>query len=83
MGVSEINQGENGPTFRGCPRGPYAYRAGNPKSLCSTFHFWSLHAGGANFAFADGSVRFLRYEAAPVMPALATRAGDDVATLPD
>jgi prepilin-type processing-associated H-X9-DG protein len=46
-------------------------------------HFWSLHSGGANFAFADGSVRFLRYEAAAIMPALATRAGGEVVVLPD
>ena len=28
------------------------------------YHFWSLHPGGANWAFADGSTRFLAYEAA-------------------
>jgi prepilin-type processing-associated H-X9-DG protein len=83
LGVSEINQNYNFPTFLGCPRGPYAYRPGNPNSLCSTFHFWSLHPGGANFAFADGSVRFLRYEVAPLMPALATRAGGEVTSPPD
>jgi prepilin-type processing-associated H-X9-DG protein len=47
------------------------------------FHFWSPHAGGANFAFADGSVHFLAYSAAPVMRALATRAGGDIASLAD
>jgi prepilin-type N-terminal cleavage/methylation domain-containing protein/prepilin-type processing-associated H-X9-DG protein len=50
---------------------------------CDVFHFWSLHSGGANFAFADGSVRFLRYSAADILPALATRAGGEVVTLPD
>lgn len=47
------------------------------------FHFWSLHSGGANFAFADGSVRFLRYSAEPIMPALATRAGGEAVSLPE
>ena len=47
------------------------------------FQFWSLHPGGANFAFADGSVRFLPFAADSVLPALATRAGGEVATLPD
>ena len=35
-------------------------------------HFWSLHSGGANFAFCDGSVKLLRYSADAIMPALAT-----------
>lgn len=37
---------------------------------------------GANFAFADGSVRFLSYSANPIMPALATREGGEVVALP-
>ncbi|QDU22132.1 hypothetical protein ETAA1_41080 [Urbifossiella limnaea] len=41
------------------------------------FHFWSPHPGGANFALADASVRFLRYDADAVMPALASRAGSE------
>jgi prepilin-type processing-associated H-X9-DG protein len=28
------------------------------------YHFWSLHPGGANWALADGSTRFIAYEAA-------------------
>jgi prepilin-type processing-associated H-X9-DG protein len=47
------------------------------------FHFWSPHPGGANFALADGSVRFLPYAANDVLPALATRAGGEVAAVPD
>ena len=41
---------------------------------CDLAHFWGQHRRGANFAFADGSVRFLTYEAAGILPALATRA---------
>jgi prepilin-type processing-associated H-X9-DG protein len=46
------------------------------------FHFWSLHIGGANFVFADGSVHFLPYSAAPILPALASRDGGEVVSLP-
>ena len=51
--------------------------------MCLRFHFWSVHPGGAHFAFADGSVRFLKYSADEIMPALATRAGGEAVTVPD
>jgi prepilin-type processing-associated H-X9-DG protein len=41
--------------------------------------FVSLHPGGANFAFGDGSVRFLKQNIAmPVYCALGSRAGGEV-----
>ena len=46
---------------------------------CDMFHFWSLHSGGAHFLFADGSVQFLSYASAPLLPALASRAGGEAA----
>jgi prepilin-type N-terminal cleavage/methylation domain-containing protein/prepilin-type processing-associated H-X9-DG protein len=49
---------------------------------CDQVHFWSLHAGGANFLMADGSVRFLSYQADDILPALATRNGGEVVALP-
>lgn len=55
-----------------------SFRPGRLDEMCDVIHFWSLHPGGANFAFCDGSVRFLRYSADAVLPALATRAGGEV-----
>lgn len=62
----------------GCGPGTYTFAPGSINDQCDMFHFWSPHSGGANFLFADGSVRLLRYDAAPIMPALASRAGNDV-----
>jgi prepilin-type N-terminal cleavage/methylation domain-containing protein/prepilin-type processing-associated H-X9-DG protein len=63
---------------------PYAYQIPKlPSTACNFNNFWSYHPQGCNFAFADGSVRFLPYRAAPIMPALATRAaGDTTGELP-
>jgi prepilin-type N-terminal cleavage/methylation domain-containing protein/prepilin-type processing-associated H-X9-DG protein len=56
---------------------PETYRPADG-STCDVHHFWSQHPGGANWAFGDGSVRFLSYANAHLMPALATRAGGEV-----
>jgi len=78
LGVSELNVS---PRYQHCPPGPYTYQAGSLSNNCDLFHFWSVHSGGAHFQLADGSVHFLDYSAAPLMPALATRAGREVVTL--
>ena len=42
-------------------------------------HYWSYHPGGGNFAFGDGSVRFLSYQIAPsIRSSLATADGGEV-----
>ncbi len=66
-----------------CPPGPYSYQSGRLDNQCDQFHFWSLHSGGAHFLFADGSVHFLSYSAAPLLPALATRSGGEAVTMPE
>jgi prepilin-type N-terminal cleavage/methylation domain-containing protein/prepilin-type processing-associated H-X9-DG protein len=63
--------------------GPCSVRPGKFKATaldneCAFLQFWSFHSGGANFAFCDGSVHFLRYTANDILPMLATRAGGDV-----
>jgi prepilin-type processing-associated H-X9-DG protein len=93
LGTRELNFGSGKaklPWERDCPPGPYGF--GPPGQIrdttnsireeCDLFHFWSCHPGGANFLFADGSVHFLTYGADAVLPALGTRAGGEVATLP-
>lgn len=77
LGVEEHNYTFRAPT---CVEGPYRFGAGQLDNMCDTFHFWSLHAGGANFLFADGSVHFLSYSAVALMPALASRAGGEAVT---
>jgi prepilin-type processing-associated H-X9-DG protein len=75
---------------RECPPGPYHFgqpgqirdATGAVREECDLFHFWSWHPGGANFLYADGSVHFLAYTADEVLPALGTRAGGEVVTLP-
>lgn len=60
----------------------YSFRYGRLDNSCDRYHLWSLHPQGANFAFADGAVHFLAYSEAPLLPALATRAGGEVVELP-
>ena len=79
MGVREPNLVESFLSGSPCGPGNYPFMAASGfDDPCGMFHFWSPHTGGANFAFADGSVRFLRYAANAIMPALATRAGGEV-----
>jgi prepilin-type N-terminal cleavage/methylation domain-containing protein/prepilin-type processing-associated H-X9-DG protein len=83
LGTAELNlRTVEIPEMNACPDGPFAFGPGTIDNPCDQFHFWSLHAGGSNFLFADGSVHFLTYEAARILPMLATRAGGEVVALP-
>jgi prepilin-type N-terminal cleavage/methylation domain-containing protein/prepilin-type processing-associated H-X9-DG protein len=72
---------KNNPKSQSCIRLlPEQYRPGIG-NFCDVHHFWSQHPGGANWIFADGSVRFLSYTSSTVMPAMATRAGGEVVSV--
>ena len=78
LGVRTTGIGES----YGCTDAPYPFAADRIANPCSIFHFWSLHSGGGHFAFTDGSVRFLTYDANRLLPALATRAGGEASEVP-
>jgi prepilin-type processing-associated H-X9-DG protein len=67
-------QNDGGPP---CPGVAY-FGPGDLNNQCSYNHIWSFHTGGANFAFTDGSVRFLPYSASQILIPLATRDGGEV-----
>jgi prepilin-type processing-associated H-X9-DG protein len=79
LGVRTINNGTYG---EGCPDGPFDFQPGSFGNQCDAFHFWSPHSGGANFLLCDGSVRFLKYSANRIIPALASRAGGEAVQVP-
>jgi prepilin-type processing-associated H-X9-DG protein len=65
-----------------CARASGRFGPGRVANPCDRFHYWSLHPGGANFALADGSVRYLPYSARDVLPDLATFAGGEPTPVP-
>lgn len=83
-GVRDLNfPSVAGDESSACPMGPFQFESGRFSNQCDAFHFWSPHPGGAHFALADGSVRFVRYDADAVLPALATRAGGESVVVPE
>lgn len=80
MGVKELNP----PSIylEACGDGPFKFGPGELGRQCDTLHFWSFHVGGANFAFCDGSVRFLSYDSNDVLPALSTMKNGENSQVP-
>ena len=65
-----------------CGANLYQFKPGNINNNCDMAHIWSLHSSGANFAMADGSVRFITYSTPQaIMTAYGTRTGGEVAQL--
>jgi prepilin-type N-terminal cleavage/methylation domain-containing protein/prepilin-type processing-associated H-X9-DG protein len=65
-----------------CPRDKVGLKPGSNVDFCDAGHFWSYHPGGAHFALADGSVRFLTYGDDAILQALSTRNGGEAVTAP-
>jgi prepilin-type N-terminal cleavage/methylation domain-containing protein/prepilin-type processing-associated H-X9-DG protein len=76
--VDSMNmQGIVDPQGNPCSQANIGLVPGNVANDCDQTHYWSMHFGGSNFLMADGSVRFLTYEANSVLPALGTIAGGE------
>ncbi|MFO0866855.1 MAG: DUF1559 domain-containing protein [Gemmataceae bacterium] len=72
---SRVNANE--PSGVACPSGVQQYAPGKFGSYCDANHFWSPFPGGGNWAFADGTVRFVTYSASSILPSLATATGGE------
>jgi hypothetical protein len=80
MGVRERNIGSRGNSI--CGPGLFSFRQGHSEFQCCSLHYRNHHPGGAQFVPADGSLKFLPYESAEVLPALASRHGGEVFEMP-
>lgn len=75
LGTAEINESID-PALKNCGHGPWRFQSPeNRTDMCSSLHYWSHHTGGANFAFCDGSVKFISYKQNGVLGKMASRAG--------
>jgi prepilin-type processing-associated H-X9-DG protein len=61
-----------------CLLSKIGFQPGDVNDDCDQVHFWSLHPGGANWLWADGSARFHGYGMNAVLPQLCTRNGGEV-----
>ena len=68
--------------YPNCPS-PGVFGPGKVTNNCDSNHFWSLHPGGGNWLFGDGSVHFLPYSASALTFPLATRSGGEVVNTGD
>jgi prepilin-type N-terminal cleavage/methylation domain-containing protein/prepilin-type processing-associated H-X9-DG protein len=69
-------------SYNGCPATSVGLQPGRITNFCDQNHFFSLHSGGSNFLFGDGSVKFVTYSADSVLPQMFTRNGGEVYNAP-
>jgi prepilin-type N-terminal cleavage/methylation domain-containing protein/prepilin-type processing-associated H-X9-DG protein len=87
LGTDEVNSvlGSTDPAFAAyqvCTAQSYPFQQGDLANPCDAFHFWSQHSGGANFLFADASVRFMPYGASRILTLLGTHQSGELVTPP-
>jgi prepilin-type N-terminal cleavage/methylation domain-containing protein/prepilin-type processing-associated H-X9-DG protein len=83
--VVQLNQatGATSAPSPACNPNNVGLQPGNINNPCDSYHYWSNHAGGANFLMSDGSVHFLGYYANSVLIPLSTRNGQEIFEFPD
>jgi prepilin-type N-terminal cleavage/methylation domain-containing protein/prepilin-type processing-associated H-X9-DG protein len=83
-GVGDVIMGANETgyaAFLNCASTYATFQPGNVTDMCHQVHWWSLHAGGSNFAMCDGSVRWVSYGLVPAtFAALTTARGGEIAS---
>jgi|SRR5579883_2392838 len=77
-----IRYGQPWMTGDRCSAAGTHFGPGRLENPCDRNHLWSLHRGGANFLFADGSARFMSYSADSILPLLCTRSGGELIESP-
>jgi prepilin-type N-terminal cleavage/methylation domain-containing protein/prepilin-type processing-associated H-X9-DG protein len=83
FGSTDVCLGTNEVQYPGTTRDIYRPGDLNDPNEVHRWHFWSLHTGGSNFLFGDGSVRFLTYSVGQTaLNAAATRNGNETNQLP-
>ncbi len=86
MDITGAFAGYSHPNGSSCGSPPFYFGQGpnNIRDGCSYYYLWSNHVGGANMAFADGSVHYFSYSVgSATILALSTYAGGETVSVVD